>query len=64
MKINIYNEKEGTSFSIQDRKPEPFWDSVATVIFWLILAPFILSFILLGAIIRRLKIIDQRMFKK
>ena len=63
MKIDIYNEKEGTYFSIQDRKPEPFWDGVAVVL-WVMLLPLILSFLLLGAVIRRLKIIDQRIFKQ
>jgi|TARA_B110001454_G_scaffold50687_1_gene49716 hypothetical protein len=64
MKVDIYNEKEGTYFSIQDRKPEPFWDTIAIVIFWIVLVPLILSFLLLGAVIRRLKIIDQRIFKQ
>ena len=63
MKIDIYNEKEGTYFSIQDRKPEPFWDGCAVVL-WVMLLPLILSFLLLGAVIRRLKIIDQRIFKQ
>ena len=64
MKVDIYNEKEGTYFSIQDRKPEPFWDTIAIVIFWIVLVPFILSFLLIGAIFRRLKVIDQRIFKQ
>ena len=52
MKINIYNEKEGTSFTIQERKPQPFWDGIAIVIFWIVLVPFILAFKLLLKIIR------------
>ena len=63
MKINIYNEKEGTSFTIQDRKPEPFWDGVAVVL-WVMLLPLILSFLLIGAIFRRLQVIDKRIFKQ
>ena len=41
-----------------------FWDSVAIVIFWLILLPFILAFKLLLGIFRRLQIIDKKIFKK
>ena len=52
MKVNIYNEKERTYFSIQDRKPEPFWDTIAIVIFWIVLVPFILAFKLILKIIR------------
>ena len=60
MRVNIYNEKERTYFSIQDRKPEPFWDGIATVIFWTVLVPFILAFKLLLGIMRRLRIVDKK----
>jgi hypothetical protein len=64
MKIDIYNEKEGTYFSIQERKPQPFWDTIAIVIFWIVLVPFILAFKLLFGILRRLQVVDKRTFKQ